>query len=61
MEHDLETLKEIAQPYHEAKHFILGKVDRERFPSYLDCPYWPCRDARRMEREYKLFAIEKAN
>ena len=40
------ALDKMAQLYHEAKHFILGKVDRERFPSYLECPYWPCRDAR---------------
>ena len=43
---DLKALEEMARVYHEAKHFILGKVDRERFPSYLECPYWPCRDAR---------------
>ena len=41
-----ELLTETITVYHEAKHFILGEVDRERFPSYLECPYWPCRDAR---------------
>ena len=41
-----EELEKMAQLYHEAKHLILGEVDRERFPSYLDCPYWPCVDTR---------------
>ena len=40
------ALREAARLYHEAKHFILGEVDRKRFPSYLECPYWPCVDFR---------------
>ena len=40
------ALRETARVYHEAKHFMLAEVDRERFPSYRECPYWPCVDAR---------------
>ena len=40
------ALAEVDEMYHKANHFILGEVDRERFPSYLECPYWPCIDAR---------------
>ena len=49
----LEALEEAARLYHEAKCFILGEVDRERFPSYLECPYWPCVDARAAIKQAK--------
>lgn len=50
-----EALEETARQYHEAKHWLLGEVDRDRFPTFRQCPYTPC-----IEAHAALAALDEA-
>lgn len=42
----VKALREAAKDAH-GRHFLLGDVDRARWPTFNECPYWPCKDAAR--------------